>query len=73
MSSTVPKRRSGTAEMAEPAGVDERCAHVGRWRGQEISAHREATSGGTSTDRRRILPVGPFGSDSTSHTCRGYL
>jgi site-specific DNA recombinase len=31
-----------------------------------------ASSGGL-TSRRRIFPVGPFGSSSTSQICRGYL
>src|ERR1035437_6179246 len=35
------------------------------------SAH-PASSGGR-TSRRRIFPVGPLGSDSTSQICRGYL
>ena len=30
-------------------------------------------SAGACTSRRRILPVGPFGSASTTHTLRGYL
>ena len=41
-------------------------------------AHDRSRAGAPSvaggrTSRRRILPVGPLGSWSTSHTCRGYL
>ncbi len=31
------------------------------------------TDAGASISRLRILPVGPLGSASTNHTCRGYL
>ena len=43
-------------------------------RGHELAcAAGPPASGGGFTSRRKILPVGPFGSWSTSHTCRGYL
>ena len=35
--------------------------------------HRALNSAGTTISRLRILPVGPLGSESTNHTCRGYL
>ena len=35
--------------------------------------HRALNSAGATISRLRILPVGPFGSASTNHTCRGYL
>ena len=37
------------------------------------TGHRALTDPGTSTERRRILPVGPLGRESTSQRCRGYL
>jgi drug/metabolite transporter (DMT)-like permease len=40
--------------------------HPGRCRGAHPSA-------GACTSRRRILPVGPFGSSGTTQTLRGYL
>src|SRR3954454_2460165 len=44
-----------------------------RWLLLLLVGHRGPTPLGTSTARRRILPVGPLGSSSTSQTCRGYL
>ena len=36
-------------------------------------ARQAPTDAGALISRLRILPVGPFGSSSTSHTWRGYL
>jgi len=57
-----PCSREPTADR--PGGPDpHRCAAT-----QPIS-----DGSGGSTSRRRILPVGPFGKESTIHTSRGYL
>jgi hypothetical protein len=48
-------------------------ALAGARRSEQQQPHRAARSAGMTISRLRILPVPPFGSASTIHTCRGYL
>ena len=63
--------------FAAATGRTKRAAVAGGVGQQDLErcASRAQTwsSSGISIARLRILPVGPFGSSSTNHTCRGYL
>ena len=68
------ERRLGKEQVKRGRGL--RCARRGGVR--RIGAHDRAavadsTSAGIVISRLSSLPVGPLGSPSVSHTCRGYL
>jgi LuxR family maltose regulon positive regulatory protein len=60
----------GYLTVVEPLALR---ALAGAGRSEQQEPHRAAWSSGMTISRFWILPVGPLGSASAIHTCRGYL